>query len=76
MVAVCYNFLDVVTCLLKRKDIDLNVASSNGTTPLMNSVTKGFYDTVSLLTLNLTSHNLNLNAQNKVFFPFKKGGLL
>lgn len=72
LVAASYNFADVISLLLKRKDLDLNVASSNGTTSLMNAAYKGFFDIVSFLTLDRASHNLNINAQNRVSFAFPK----
>lgn len=62
--AVRSNYLDIVSLLLKRGDIDLNTCSMNGSTPLILAASKGFVEIVSALTLNMPQRNIDINARD------------
>ena len=64
MIATYYNFIDIVAILLRRSDIDLNTRTISGATVLMTAVDNGFFDIVSLLTLDIAHKNLEINARN------------
>ena len=64
MISVRCNYLDIVSLLLKRDDLDLNVRSANGATSLIIAANKGFLEITASLTLNAQHRNIDLNAKD------------
>ena len=59
--AVCQNHIFVVTEILKRSDIEINIRANRGQTALSLAAERGHADIVTLL---LQSHSIDINAQD------------